>query len=169
MTGPNKRDDFVHQPRRDRQYEEHVQDPYRSRGKPPEPTVCPDCGAVFGQGRWQWADAPADAHPQRCPACRRRHDKVPAGLLTLRGAFFASHRDEIMALVHHTEEREKSQHPMERIMLVEEQPEEAAVVVSFTGVHLTKATGSALRHAYGGEFEFQYPESDGVMHATWER
>ena len=39
--------------RRDRQIQEVVHDSYRSRGKPGEPTACPDCGAVFHRGRWQ--------------------------------------------------------------------------------------------------------------------
>ena len=33
MTGPRRRDDYSHQPRRDSMYEEHVADPYRARGK----------------------------------------------------------------------------------------------------------------------------------------
>ena len=169
MTGPDEDKDFIHQPRRDRMYEEHQQDPYRSRGKLPEPTVCGDCAAVYLLGRWQWGDAPAAAHEHRCPACSRIHDKVPAGLLTLRGAFMLAHRDEIMALIHHTEAREKSEHPLERIMLVEESADGASVVVSYTGVHLAKSTGTALQRAYGGAFDFQYVDSDGVMSASWER
>lgn len=169
MTGRRKSDDFIHQPRRDRMYEEHVQDPYQARGKLPEPTVCPDCSAVFHKGRWQWGDAPKEADEHRCPACSRIHDGVPAGILTLSGEFFASHKEEIMHLVHNTEEKEKAEHPLERVMNVEEQTDKQCTLITFTGIHLTKGVGEALRHAYQGQFDFQYSDRDGVLHANWKR
>jgi hypothetical protein len=49
--------DIPRQPRRDRLIREHVHDPYKTRLKLPEPTVCPQCGAVFNEGRWHWAPA----------------------------------------------------------------------------------------------------------------
>ena len=33
-------------------------DPYRAAAKPPEPTECPECHAVFNEGRWTWDDPP---------------------------------------------------------------------------------------------------------------
>jgi len=33
---------------------EHVHDPYKTRLKLAEPTVCPKCGALFHEGRWRW-------------------------------------------------------------------------------------------------------------------
>jgi hypothetical protein len=46
----------VQESRQDRLILERVHDPYRIRGKLPEPTVCPKCGAVFLDRRWQWSD-----------------------------------------------------------------------------------------------------------------
>ena len=34
--------------------QDHILDPYQARQKPAESTVCPECGAVFHDGRWQW-------------------------------------------------------------------------------------------------------------------
>lgn len=169
MTGRHKSGDYVHQPRRDRMYEAHVQDPYQAREKPPEPTACPDCGLVFHHGRWQWGDAPADAHAHRCPACSRIHDRVPAGILTLGGEFFAAHRDEIMHLVRNSEAREKAEHPLERIMGIEDREVESGVVITYTGIHLTKGTAEALHAAYQGELDYQYTDRDGVLHISWQR
>lgn len=169
MTGRHKSNDFVHHPRRDRIYEEHVQDPYQARGKPPEPTVCPDCSAVFQKGRWQWNQANADAHQQRCPACSRIHDKVPAGILTLSGEFSEAHNEEIMGMIHNLEEKEKAAHPLERIMSIEHLVDEQLTKITLTSVHLTKGIGEALHHAYNGEFNFKYTDRDSTMHATWRR
>jgi len=105
MTGPRRRADPSHQPRRDRVYEERVTDPYRARGKWPEPTTCPECGAIFHHGHWQWGTAMPEAEQHLCPACWRTRDRMPAGELTLGGAFFADHRPEILNLIHHTESR----------------------------------------------------------------
>ena len=58
--------------RMDRLIHERVHDPYKTKSKLPEPTVCPNCYAVFKEGRWQWADSwPINAHRQTCQACHR--------------------------------------------------------------------------------------------------
>ena len=48
-----------HPIRHDRLLQETQHDTYKSKGKLHEPTVCPDCGAVFHAGRWQDDDASA--------------------------------------------------------------------------------------------------------------
>ena len=169
MAGPRNHKDPSQQPRRDSTYEQHVDDPYLARGKLKEPTACPDCGAVFRNGRWQWSAAPAGAHSHRCPACSRIHDKAPAAQLTLSGEFYRGHRDEIMSLVHNTEEKEKQEHPLERIMAVDEATNEPGVVISYTGIHLAKSTGNAVHHAYQGQFEFEYTDRDSVLRLSWQR
>jgi hypothetical protein len=153
--------------RRNNLYETRVQDPYIARGKPGEPTVCPDCGAVFSSGRWQWAEQPGDAQDQLCPACSRTQDGLPAGILTLGGDFFLEHEEEIMNLVRNKEEMEKAERPLERIMDIERV--NGHCVVSFTGVHLTKSTGTALQHAYKGNLDFTYTDRDNPLRASWER
>ena len=105
-------------------------DPYHSKLKIREPNVCPECGATFQHGRWSWGDATAGAHEQLCPACQRIRDRVPAAFLTLRGTFLGEHKDEIMHLIHNYEERERKEHPIKRIMSVEEQGD--GLVLAFT-------------------------------------
>ena len=146
MTGRHKSQDFTHQPRRDSIYEERVHDPYQAREKWKEPSVCPDCNAIYHKGRWQWGAVPQGADEHRCPACARIHDRIPAGFLTLEGEFFATHKDEILHLIRNHEEKEKAAHPLERIMGVEEQGQ--GMTVRFTGSHLARGTGEALRHAF---------------------
>ena len=67
--------------RRDRLIHEHIHDTYKSRGKLPEPTVCPQCRAIYHQGRWQWAESwPCQSHEELCPACHRIKDHYQPGL-----------------------------------------------------------------------------------------
>lgn len=84
------------EPRKDRLLRELVHDPYQSKSKLPDPTVCPHCGAVYHEGRWTWMARPAQAHAALCPACRRIRDAYPAGFLTVRGPFLQAHKQEIL-------------------------------------------------------------------------
>ncbi|MGD2119391.1 MAG: BCAM0308 family protein [Chromatiales bacterium] len=155
--------------RGDRLIKERVHDPYKAKRKLSEPTVCPDCQAVYSAGRWQWQEAaPADAEEHRCPACQRIHDRVPAGYLTLSGEFFQQHHDEIMRLMHNKVETEKAEHPLKRIMGIEVQPD-GATLVTFTDMHLPRGVGEAIEHAYAGELDIQYTEGADSLRVTWAR
>ncbi|MGD8515256.1 MAG: BCAM0308 family protein [Granulosicoccaceae bacterium] len=155
------------QNRGDRLIRELDHDPYHSKRKIKEPTACPNCGAVYQQGRWKWGEAPEDVHRQLCPACQRIEDRVPAAFLTLRGEFFMEHRDEIMNLVHNYEQRERLEHPLKRIMGSEEQ--EDGFVMTFTDAHLARGIGDAIHHAYEGDVDYQYTKEDIMLRVTWER
>ncbi|TPW18005.1 MAG: hypothetical protein FD130_438 [Halothiobacillaceae bacterium] len=148
-------------------FEAHVQDPYQQRGKPPEPCACPDCGAICHKGCWQWGEAAADAQHLRCPACSRIHDHVPAGVLTIQGDFGVTHREEILRLVRHQEEKERAEHALERIMDIEEGEDQ--LTIHFTGVHLPRGVGEALKHAYQGELTIHHNQRDGQIRVSWQR
>jgi NMD protein affecting ribosome stability and mRNA decay len=152
-------------PRHDGLFQERVHDAYKLKKKLPEPSVCPQCGAVFHEGRWQWLKAPANAHQETCSACHRIHDHYPAGFLTMRGEFFQSHRDEIMHLVHNHEQHERKEHPLKRIIATEEK--DGATLVTTTDIHLAKGLGEALHHAYQGELEFHYNPEQNLLRVNW--
>jgi hypothetical protein len=46
-----------------------------------------------------WGTAAADAVRAVCPACQRIEDNFAAGYVTIKGAFLAEHRDEIINVV----------------------------------------------------------------------
>lgn len=151
----------------DRIFDDKRHDPYQATRKYPEPTVCRDCGAVFQHGRWQWASALRMAHLALCPACRRTRDKSPAGFVTLTGTFFDTHREELIRLVRNEAEHERLEHPLNRIMHIEEGPD--PVKVSTTDVHLPQRIGEALKHAYHGELELGYGKDEYTVLVRWRR
>ena len=147
---------------------EQVHDPYRARGKYPEPTRCSGCGAVYRKGRWQWLDeVPADAREAHCPACRRIEDKYPAGEIIVSGAFVAAHADEVLQLVRNTEEAENREHPLHRIMDIRQ--DEDVITVTTTDVHLPRRIGHALEDAWDGELETHYDEEGSFARVIWWR
>jgi NMD protein affecting ribosome stability and mRNA decay len=152
---------------REQLLQEFVHDSYKAGRKLPEPTRCPDCGAVFQDGRWIWGTAPARVHEERCPACHRIHDKFPAGFVTLKGAFLRAHRDEILHLVRNHEAKEKAEHPLQRIISMVDS--EDGIVVTTTDTHLARDIAQALHDAYKGELEFHYNKEENLLRAAWSR
>lgn len=155
------------QRRGDRLIRERVHDPYKTRLKLVEPTVCPQCGAVFHKGRWTWDDRQPEAKEELCQACHRINDKYPAGILTLSGGFIKGHRREILNLARNTEDVEKAEHPLHRIMEIEQRGNE--IEVTTTDIHLPRRIGQALHDAYKGELDFHYDAEGYFIRVNWRR
>lgn len=154
-------------PRRDRLVQEHVHDSYKTRAKLPEGTCCPACGAVYADGRWRWANGPADGGTEICPACHRIRDKYPGGAVMLSGEFLARHADEILNIVRNEEARAKAAHPLQRIMKIASQDE--GVIVTTTDPHLARGIGQAVRRAYKGDLDLHYAEETNFLRVNWKR
>lgn len=153
--------------RRDRIIQEARHDTYKAKGKLRESTLCPQCGAIFHKGRWTWATKPPKVHEVLCPACERINDRYPAGWVTLKGAFLVQHREELLGLARNAEKLEKAEHPLSRIIEIEEVGNE--FVISTTDTHLPQRIGEALRNAYEGRMTLHYAKGDQHIRVTWER
>ncbi len=154
--------------RRDRLVQQKEHDTYKLRGKLSEPTVCTTCEAIFVDGRWSWLDPPKKEFATVvCPACQRIADNYPAGHLTIKGAFFAKHREEILNLIRNMEKQEKGERPMERIMAIVDEKDHT--MLTTTGIHLARRIGEALSKAYQGDFDFTYGDGEKTIRATWSR
>jgi len=151
-----------------RTVQEFRHDTYKLTAKLPEPTICPTCGACYVKGRWVWQSRPeGDVHEHTCPACQRIADRYPAGVITLSGAFVDAHRDEILNLVSNAEAAERAEHPLNRIMAIEEDGN--AVVISTTDVHLPRRIGKALHDAWHGDLDVHYDEEGYFARVGWYR
>lgn len=153
--------------RRDRLIHEHIHDPYKTPLKLPEPTVCPDCGAVFHGGRWQWiSKKPANAHHTSCQACHRIRDDYPAGLVTLSGKFVSDHKAELLHLVRNREAEEKQAHPLNRIMKIKEDGD--SIEITTTDIHLPHRIADVINHAHqGGELKIDYDKEGYFTRIEW--
>lgn len=156
-----------HPIRRDQLRPEREHDSYKLQHKPPEPAVCPDCGAIFHGGRWQWGKRPSGSHELVCPACHRIRDRFPAGFVFISGKFFGDHHAELTSLLRHHEEKAKAEHPLARIIAIEDEADHT--LVTTTDIHLARDLGEALHHAYQGELEFHYNEAEKLLRVHWQR
>lgn len=77
------------------------------------------------------------------------------------------HKAEILNLARHQEQQEKREHPLHRIMQIEEKPD--SIVIKTTDIHLPHSIGEALRHAYKGSLELRYTEEIYFIEVKWSR
>lgn len=139
-------------------------DPYRSDAKRAGPGCCSGCGAVYLRGRWSWRARPYGARAMECPACARIRERTPAGILVLDGEL-GERRGELLGLVRNVEERERSQHPLERLMSLRERKD--GLHVETTGVHLARRIADALRRTFHAQAEFEFSPGEDLVRVRW--
>ena len=147
--------------------QEEIHDTYHGQLKARGPRRCPDCGAIYVRGRWRWQTLMPPPAALQCPACRRIHDRYPAGEVVLSGAFTASHADEILHLVRNIAAAENRDHPLHRVMDVRRG--NGVIEITTTDVHLPRRIGHALEHAWRGILKTHYDEKGYFARVTWER
>lgn len=129
---------------------------------------CPGCGAYFHAGRWSWQrEAGSQPETVTCPACRRIAENDAAGNVTLSGGFVKAHREDLLNLVRNTEEMERKEHALERLIKISDEGDK--VMVSTTGTHLANRIGHALQAAYDGAVSYTYTENETHLDVAWER
>ena len=146
---------------------DHILDPYQREQKLHDRTVCPQCGAVYHGGRWQWVAKAEVAFEELCAACRRINDKFPAGVVTLRGEFAREHKEEMVRLARHQEEAENKEHPLNRIINIEDDMQ--GVVINTTDIHLPRRIGEAVKRAFHGEIEDNFEKDGYFVRVNWTR
>lgn len=92
---------------------------------------------------------------------------MPAGYVALQGPFARDHRLEVLELVRNLEAREKAEHPLQRIMSIDEHDD--GLTVTTTDVHLARGIGQALQRAYKGALDYQFHPDEYLLRVRWER
>jgi NMD protein affecting ribosome stability and mRNA decay len=137
-------------------------------------SVCTKCHAVFQKKRWiidedlynQKASMKSTAKVH-CPACKKKKDQFPGGILKLKGKFLTEHRDEILNLVKNEEQRAMGFNPLERIIGVRDI--ESGIEITTTNEKLAQRIGKSIQRSYQGEVEYKWSSDTKLLRAEWRR
>ena len=143
--------------------------PYYEGKKYKEPTYCPSCGLVYHEGRWLEESVPEgkEAKESLCPACRRKRDRNPEGLVYLSGDYFEGHKKEILQLAKNTEERARENRPLQQIMWSES--DSGYLKLATTNEHLARRIGKAIASAHNGELDINSGHNERLVRVYWKR
>jgi len=148
-------------------------DPYIPRKGASDVGVCPDCHAICRKKRWYVDEEEyaalgrSGAVLRRCPACRKIADGFPSGVVTLRGGFLRTHREEILRIARNEENRARGINPLERIMEIREGTD--AVELLTTDEKLAQRIGREIGKAYHGTVAYKWSEDANLLRVTWVR
>ena len=146
-----------------------LEDPYRAQKKHPKNTKCPNCGLIFQKGAWKWSKArtPGVVHWKFCPACLQMRHGFAGGELRLSGNFLKAHHGHILNRIENLARGVMKQHPLERIMKMEQKNGEMVIYV--TSEHLVARLGKAIHRDFKGELVLKYARDDKYALAHWKR
>jgi len=122
------------------------------------------CGNIFRSKRWYGAERAAvtkGGHGLVCPACRRIADRNPAGIVSLKGSFFADHQAVIENLIRNTVEAAGMKNPLGRI--IDFSKETTGIVITTTDAKLARKIGREVFKAHGGDLHFQWKDDDDLV------
>ncbi|MBP1728173.1 MAG: hypothetical protein H6Q56_546 [Deltaproteobacteria bacterium] len=128
------------------------------------------CGNVFRSKRWYGAEegaAPKGGQSLVCPACRRIADRNPAGIVSLKGSFFAEHRIEIENLIRNTAQAAGLKNPLGRV--IDSSNEKNGIVITTTDAKLAQKIGREVFKSHGGDLHFQWNDDDELVRVNWSR
>ena len=165
LTGKRPIPPWGRQPRKHRDLQERRRGGDKAPGKLPEPTSCPQCGAVFHKGRWTWDTRPTHAHEALCPACRSINENRGSGVVSIKGTYLLGHRQDILNLARNEEKKAKLEHPLSRIISIKEEAE--CTIISTTDTLLARRICEALNHAHPGNISLQYSKDERSVAAEW--
>jgi NMD protein affecting ribosome stability and mRNA decay len=145
-------------------------DPYLPLMGPNEVAICRSCGAVYHRKRWSMVNSPAllegrTLRSVTCPACLKRQDSFPGGIIMLSGEFLMPHREEILQLVRNEEARAKRVNPLERIISIKDNLK--SVEIQTTSDRFAQRIGMEIHRAYKGDVTYNWSRNDKFIRVKW--
>lgn len=151
-----------------------VDDPNRVARHYRDDTVCPRCQALYRDERWTRDEervalllAAGTSEQVICPACKSLGERLPEGILTLRGEFWQTHRAEILSLLRNVEDAGMQDNPTARILEIREEDE--TLVVETANEKLAQQLGRSLAKAYHGKVDYHWGDGNHLVRVYWER
>jgi NMD protein affecting ribosome stability and mRNA decay len=137
--------------------------------------VCPKCGAIWDGERW--VPEPGDAllrefgkkqHcTELCPGDQRIEKRQVEGVVTLKGKFLASHKEEISNLVGRVARDARRRNVAARILQTVE--EDDSLMLETTDEHLAEKMGKEVEKAFKGALQIKWQKKDTFARVIWER
>ena len=132
------------------------------------------CHAIYHHKRWYLEGEVLLSKAQKarvemvlCPACHKIQDRFPGGIITLKGEFLKTRKDQIIHLVRNEEARAKGINPLERIISIKDQGE--SVEIQTTNERLAQRIGREIQRAYKGDATYHWSEDDKFVRVGWHR
>jgi hypothetical protein len=74
-------------------------------------------------------------------------------------------KEEIVRLARHQEEAEKSEHPLNRIINIDENAD--SIIINTTDIHLPRRIGEAVKRAFHGSLNEVFDEGGYFVRVNW--
>ena len=137
--------------------------------------VCPKCGAVWDGDRWVpepdanlLAEFSRKTHcAELCPGDLRIEKRQVEGVVTLKGKFLQSHRDDIDNLVARVAREGRRRNVAARVLETIEQ--DNGLLIETTDEHLAERMGKEVEKAFKGDLEIKWQKKDTFARVTWQR
>jgi len=137
---------------------------------------CRKCLALFMEQRWFFDEALLQKHLRKkdlaetvCPACVQIDEHRVDGVLTLTWSGIPEHKDEIMNLIQHEEEKEKGRNALSRIISKEVARNRIEIRIHTTTQSLATRLGRAIDSAYKGELRIKKTPGEPFVRVDWTR
>jgi hypothetical protein len=149
-------------------------EPDTLRGHYSDGTVCSHCGAVVSHQHWVAGAGTGSLRLAAgvggnvtCPGCRQTAERLPHGIVSVRGRFWAEHHGEILGLIRNQERESEAANPLSRIMMLRDEGDR--LVIETTTEKLAQQIGRDLQRAYDGTLEYQWGDGNHLVRVSWER
>jgi hypothetical protein len=88
-------------------------------------------------------------------------------VITLRGEFLTTHKDQILQLIRNEEARAKEGNPLARIISIKEM--ESSIEIQTTTERFAERIGKEIKRAFKGKISYHWTHGDKLVRVEWYR